>query len=120
MMADEENYDERPLRFCDSCGQVDRAPRHVYATAEDEGKSDPDVATRALEENAGDAESVRAVIAALNDTAGIYKHFDCCAADGCPTGTCDDQLQDADGKQNEELARYLIDLGPKVPATQEA
>lgn len=111
-MADE-NYDERPLRFCDSCGQVDRAPRHVFATALDAGKTDPGVASRALEENAGDAEKVHAVIAALNDTAGIYKHFDCCAADGCPSGTCDEQLAGAEGKQNEELAEYLTALGPK-------
>lgn len=117
-MADE-NYDERPLRFCDSCGQVDRAPRHVFATALDEGKSDPEVTSRALEENAGDADSVKAIIAALNDTAGIYKHFDCCAADGCPTGTCDAQLADAEGKQNEDLAKHLIALGPKTPENQE-
>jgi uncharacterized protein YgiB involved in biofilm formation len=102
-----ENYDERPLRFCDSCGAVDRAPRHVFATAENDGKSDENLALEAVANAAGDVETVQAVLAAVQDTAALYKHLDCCAADGCPAGTCDSQLAEAGDKRNEELAAFL-------------
>ena len=100
-----ENYDERPLRFCDSCGKVDRAPRHVFATPPDQGVSNGDLVEKALE-NAS-AEETLAIFKAVADTAGIYKHIDCCAADGCPGGTCQAQLDEAGGKKDEELAKFL-------------
>jgi hypothetical protein len=105
-----ENYDERPLRFCDSCGAVDRAPRHVYATAENNGVSNDvlvrDALTQATEDK--DFAAVQAVLAAVRDTAAVYKHIDCCAADGCPgDGICDKQLAEAGDKRNEELAAFL-------------
>jgi uncharacterized protein YgiB involved in biofilm formation len=102
-----ENYDERPLRFCDSCGAVDRAPRHVFATAENDGRSDENLALEAVAKASGDVEAVTAVLNAVRDTAAIYKHIDCCAADGCPSGTCTTQLAEAGDKRNEELAAFL-------------
>lgn len=105
-------YDERPLRFCDSCGKVDRAPRHQFATADGDGQSEKEKITTAL----GEAESqeVRdAILAAVFDNGLVSKHFDCCAADGCPDKgnpdlvSCDEIVTQADGKQDEELVTYL-------------
>jgi hypothetical protein len=81
-MADTE---DRPQRFCDSCGGVDDAPRHVYGTADGEGLSDPAMAANAVLEH---PEHASAIFAHIQDRATVVKHMDCCAADGCPDGTC--------------------------------
>jgi hypothetical protein len=53
---------------CDSCGAIDSEPRHHIAYP------DP-----------GSAEGGMAVIS---------RHFACCAADGCPDGSCDKILKE--------------------------
>lgn len=98
-----ENYDERPLRFCDSCGQVDRAPRHGLVTAVDDGKSNDELLRKALE-GASPEEAV-AVLAAAQDTAVLYKHIDCCASEGCQV--CTETLDSAGDRRNADLAEYL-------------
>ncbi len=37
----------------------------------------------------------------------VYKHFDCCAADGCPNGHCTEVLADSGNAHGEELIRFL-------------
>lgn len=102
-----ENYDDRPLRFCDTCTKVDRAPRHVQWVLPGAGASDEAKITRALD-NATTSEERAAVVIALKDETRIEKHMDCCAEDGCQV--CADQLEWADGAKDEELA---VALAPK-------
>jgi len=92
----------RALRVCDLCGGVDDHPRHVIAGP----RGGPDVvakpttdvvtkvmdATRDLDKEEGDR-----LLDALLDTTSSDRHLDCCAAAGCPTGTCAPQVRDAPG-----------------------
>lgn len=79
-------------RVCDLCGGVDDAPRHVVAFS---GFGD-DLAAEASDElfdkvlaaeglSGGDR---REAVRALNDRTVHVRHLDCCAAAGCPDGTC--------------------------------
>lgn len=72
----------RPLRLCDSCGQVDDHPRHVYGTQEGESPTSPEVAEKALSA-AKTAEDRSEILRQVMDTATTVKHMDCCAAEGC-------------------------------------
>lgn len=95
----------RPLRLCDSCGQVDDHPRHVVAHAPGAGATDGEIAARALR-NAPE-EAYETVIAQIRDDALIAKHMDCCAADGCPDGSCDKVVAEAQGRQGDSLVAHL-------------
>lgn len=77
------------MRVCDICGLIDDLPRHVVA--HDPGAA-PATSGRALDavlENttASTADKAAAVAAIEDDTLQI-RHIPCCAAAGCPTGTC--------------------------------
>lgn len=96
--------EKRPLRICDSCGQIDDHPRHVLATLEDTGKSHQDVLDLATE-NADSPEKLKAVIAAAQDSTVLTKHMDCCAADGCPV--CTDVLSKTKDAHGLALAKAL-------------
>ena len=43
------------------------------------------------------------------DAAGVehLKHLDCCAADGCPTGTCGPQLKGSGGAKGLALVDHI-------------
>ena len=77
-MADE----KRPVRACDVCGQVDDHPRHVIGVAEGGVPSD-DVIDKIIKAGASGA-AIRQVM----DPATTIRHMDCCAAAGCPDGSC--------------------------------
>lgn len=72
----------RPLRLCDSCGQVDDHPRHVYATNEGESPTSAEVAEKALSA-VKSADDRTEILRQIMDTSTTVKHMDCCAADGC-------------------------------------
>ncbi len=102
-MSDE----KRPLRICDSCGQIDDHPRHVFATAEGgAGVSDPEVISKALN-SAKTNEEKQAVLNAASDGFVLTKHMDCCEADGCPDGSCTEVRQGAEDKKGDDLVAHL-------------
>jgi hypothetical protein len=103
-MSDE----KRPLRLCDSCGQVDDHPRHVFATNPDNvsGASNADLVREALSK-AKSNEEKEAVLAAAMDNNVLTKHVDCCAADGCPGGSCDEILAKQGDRRGLDLAAAL-------------
>lgn len=98
--------DPRPHRMCDSCGGVDDHPRHVLATAPGESPTSPEVAEKALAAatEAGDQQNI---LAQIMDTSTVVKHMDCCAADGCPDGSCDSILKESKGKKGAQLVKFL-------------
>ena len=97
--------DPRPVRMCDSCGGVDDHPRHVLATAPGEVPTSPEIASRALK-NAKQANN-ESILAQIMDDATVVKHMDCCAADGCPDGSCTTIVQESGGKKGSALTTYL-------------
>ena len=100
--------DDRPYLLCESCGQVDQAPRHVYSQAPGDAETPAEVAEKALQA-AGD--HFAEVLAQIRDDSVTYKHMDCCAADGCPDGTCNEIVAAAKGKQNEALVKFITSQG---------
>lgn len=101
----------RILRVCDLCGGVDDHPRHVIAGADPGGAygapSDA-VVSRVLTLAPSD-ERVR-LLRDLMDLSTSDRHLDCCAAAGCPTGTCPQQIADAEGKTGAALLKHLMSL----------
>lgn len=97
--------DSRPLRLCMSCGQVDNHPRHVHGVASGDAPTDPKVAAQALA-NAGDAHR-ESVLSQIMDSSTVIKHLDCCAADGCPDGSCDTLVGHAEGVKGPKLREFL-------------
>lgn len=95
----------RPLRLCDSCAQLDDHPRHVIGVASGDNTPPPEFVQRALDLAGPDNNAV--VVSELLDTSTTMKHMDCCAADGCPDGSCTDIVADADGAQGDELVELL-------------
>lgn len=87
---------DRPLRGCDICGGVDDHPRHAIAgdanLAPPAHASVVEATLRNLDRlglTDGDPERTRILDSILN-TAVVDFHMDCCRANGCPTGTCND------------------------------
>lgn len=46
------------------------------------------------------------------------KHLDCCAADGCPTGTCAPQLEGAKGATGAKLLAHIRKIHGTEPGAQ--
>jgi hypothetical protein len=87
----------RVLRVCDLCGGVDDHPRHVIAGTEKGAVPAPsDEIIGKVADAAPPAERGR-LMRELMDTSSSDRHLDCCAASGCPTGTCGPQVADAPG-----------------------
>jgi hypothetical protein len=99
-MADE----KRPLRICDSCGQIDDHPRDVLATADGDGVTNKELLDQAMA-SAKNAEERQAVLNAASDGAVLTKHIDCCAAEGC--ASCSEILSQQGNKRGLELAKAL-------------
>lgn len=102
--------EKRPVRLCESCLQVDDHPRHVTATAPGDGKTDPEVAARALQEAAEAGHDLTYLIAQVQDDCELDKHMDCCAADGCQV--CAETLESVGEKDRHGLALAKA-LSPK-------
>lgn len=99
--------DKRPLRMCDSCGQVDDHPRHVHGTGQGEANTTPAILSLAITASEGDEEARQAVLRHAQDSTTQMKHLDCCAADGCPDGTCQVTVQGADGKTGQAMLKHI-------------
>ena len=113
--------DTRPLRVCDSCGGVDDSPRHGFVTRPGDGETNTDVLEKALE-NADSTEGRRAVLLHARDNSFVLKHFDCCAADGCPDAgrddavSCDELVAEAKGAKDGDLLEFLVNRTAARPA----
>ena len=97
--------DDRPTRMCDTCGGVDTAPRHVIGLGPDDpNPTAPDIAQAALKaagtDNAG-------ILAQVMDTSTQVKHMDCCRADGCPDGSCDEVTAGAEKLRGTALLKHI-------------
>ena len=95
----------RPMRMCDSCGQVDDHPRHVFATADGAGVTDATIGAKAL--RAATDDDFEAILAQVQDGTTIMKHMDCCRADGCPDGSCNTVTAGAEDKTGAALVKHL-------------
>jgi hypothetical protein len=92
--------DERPLRFCDVCGQLDDHPRHVVQLVGDATEGTPsDEFLAGL--TMGDAPVY--AVKQLVDGTFTCRHMDCCAANGCPT------CQATEAEYGERRGQKLID-----------
>lgn len=95
------------MRMCDICGQVDDHPRHIHAAAPSEATTPADIAIKAMSnyrdalaeripgmtpEELADgedaAEEALSILAHIRDSSTRMAHMDCCAATGCPDGSC--------------------------------
>lgn len=101
--------EKRPMRMCDSCGLIDDHPRHVFAHNVGDAVTSPEVSVKVMTAATSlDSEVDKAaVIAQVQDTATVMKHMDCCRADGCPDGTCNEVTAGAEDKRGNALVRHL-------------
>lgn len=112
----------RVLRVCDLCGGVDDHPRHVIAgtvprnLATGENTQVPvgafpapsdEIVDKVLE--AAPKQERARLLRELQDTTASDRHLDCCAAAGCPTGTCGPQVADAPGA-GKKMLDHLVGL----------
>lgn len=104
------------FRVCDLCGSVDDHPRHVITgVIPDVHPPDPALAAAVVENidrllKAGDIDTATALRISRDyeDTTSQDRHKDCCAAIGCPTGTCGPQVQAADGATGDRLRASVL------------
>jgi hypothetical protein len=98
------------VRMCDSCGGVDDHPRHLvaYDPNTDGPRTSPEVVAQALAD--ADPDAVVGIIGHLQDNSVIMKHMDCCRADGCPDGTCDEVTEGAENLKGDALRKHLVSL----------
>lgn len=97
--------EKRPLRMCDSCGGVDDHPRHVFAYAEGDGETEAVVASEAIGNTS--KEDLPTILAQIADRSTTMKHMDCCRADGCPDGTCNEVTKGAETLRGSALVKHL-------------
>lgn len=76
------------LRVCDSCGVIDETPKHMHLEAPGAVPVNVELVTAVGARTDLSDEDRTRIIADIVDTQQILKHFACCAADGCPDGTC--------------------------------
>jgi hypothetical protein len=93
--------------MCDSCGQVDDHPRHVHGTGEGGANTTPAILSLAFDAAGSDEEARQNLLRHAQDTTTQMKHLDCCAADGCPDGTCQLTVQGAEGKTGTAMLKHV-------------
>lgn len=103
--------EDRPYRICEKCLQVDNHPRHRLVTAPGEGRTDPEVMNKALQEAAAAGRDLTALLEQARDDSSLDKHMDCCAEDGC--NLCAEVLANVGDKDNHGLALAKA-LSPEV------
>lgn len=103
----------RILRVCDLCGGVDDHPRHVIAGQQVDAFASPsgDTVRKVLAATADlpQVEQDR-LLGDLVDTTSSDRHLDCCAAAGCPTGTCGPQVEGVKGKTGKAMLTHVMAL----------
>lgn len=102
----------RPLRVCDLCGGVDDHPRHVVA-GNVRGVFTP--SDGALERVMADAPEGQRnqLVRELMDTTSSDRHLDCCAAAGCPDGSCPVMVEGSGKKTGRAMFDHLMEVGPE-------
>lgn len=101
--------EDRPLRVCDLCGQVDDHPRHVIAgNREVFTPPDQEIVQKVLDAAPTDQQAV--LVAALMDVTSQDRHKDCCREAGCPTRECDEEMADAEDKRGDELREHISNV----------
>jgi hypothetical protein len=95
--------------MCDACGQVDDHPRHVFANADGDGVTNPEVAATAIK--AADPADLPAIIAQVQDNSTVMRHMDCCRNAGCPDGACNTVTVGAESKTGSALVKHLTKEG---------
>lgn len=103
---------ERPLRVCDVCFQVDDHPRHQIANPIGAVPVDYEGLKTVLRNVDAQTDAGGKVIADFLDTSTQLRHLDCCRASGCPDGTCDAVTSGAESLKGEELQRHLESRTP--------
>jgi hypothetical protein len=111
-MATKNIGDGRPLRVCDLCGGVDDHPRHVIAGTTRGVFSPSDGALERVLSEAPRDQQTR-LVRDLLDTTSSDRHLDCCAAAGCPDGSCGVMVEGADGKTGADMLDHLIEVGER-------
>lgn len=100
--------DTRPVRVCDICGGVDDHPRHVIAHAPGQAPAvDQDLIETVIGNEKLDAKTRAAVVRDLQDTTIQLRHMDCCREVGCPDGSCELVLAEANGAKGAALVKHL-------------
>jgi len=94
----------RPMRVCEVCGGYDDHPRHVVESVNGEvGVPSAEVIDTMVQNEA----SGQAIAEAMDPTTQM-RHLDCCRDAGCPDGSCETQLEGAEGKTGKELLTFLL------------
>lgn len=106
--------DSRPLRVCDLCGGVDDHPRHSFGgPMRDAFRQAPDeIVDKVLE--AAPADQRARLLRELMDTSSLDLHKDCCRDAGCPTGTCNEELDEVGELRGAELRDALGERGLRL------
>jgi hypothetical protein len=101
--------DDRPLRICDICYQVDTDPRHDVAGPDDPGyvTASQDVIERITDDDSLPIRVRVDAIRSLEDRTRQIAHMDCCADSGRCDGTCAAQLAAAKGN-GPKLVTHLL------------
>lgn len=76
------------LRICDSCGEVDDAPRHVIGFEQGVVPVNSELVVAISSRTDLSDEDKKRIVEDIIDTTLILKHMHCCKNDGCPTGDC--------------------------------
>jgi hypothetical protein len=94
----------RPLRGCESCGQVDDHPKSVHYVDPNSPESElrDEVLDRLLENGISGT-----ALKELQDRNTIIRHHDCCHEAGCPTGLCDEVIDKHGTKTGDTLLRSI-------------
>lgn len=108
-----EKMEDRPYKLCDSCGQVDKAPKHLHFGSVGEFPTPNEFAVKAIDNKPADM-PLELLIAELMDTSSQQKHLDCCMSDGCPDSSCtavhgSTPAPDEKPLQNEALFKFIKD-----------
>lgn len=101
--------EDRPLRGCESCGQVDDHPRVVHPMPAESRDGVP--TDEVLDKILDDGRLSAAAVKMLMDPVTVVRHHDCCAAAGCPTGICNEVVAAHDGKTGDALVKSIQKAG---------
>lgn len=97
--------EDRPVRGCELCGQVDDHPRvvHPFLVNQDVATDKRDL----LIENGLRGNLLDEVL----DPTSRVAHHDCCSQAGCPTGVCDQVVAENGGKTGAALLKSITKEG---------
>lgn len=109
-MADE----QRPLRVCDECGQIDDHPRARHMLDPDSVNVPRHHITAVAGRRDLDPRVLDDAISELLDPVSACRHFDCCAATGCAFCTATLDAANARGKTGDDVVRAVQRHGDAI------